>query len=123
MSSFDYPPVHPTGIDDLLPGPAAGVYPSRGGFGPGGGMLLGIYLFERCLFVGPNDPRWGGIGGQPGFPGGRLPPGVPPGSRFDPFGPPGVPGFEPGRFIRDPRRPGGGTHHPDLEHFGGPDYI
>lgn len=26
--------------------------------------------------------------------------GVPPGARFDPYGPPGVPGFEPGRFVR-----------------------
>lgn len=24
----------------------------------------------------------------------------PPGARFDPYGPPGVPGFEPGRFTR-----------------------
>lgn len=26
--------------------------------------------------------------------------GVPPGARFDPYGPPGVPGFEPQRFTR-----------------------
>jgi len=26
--------------------------------------------------------------------------GVPPGARFDPYGPPGVPGFEPNRFAR-----------------------
>lgn len=26
--------------------------------------------------------------------------GVPPGARFDPYGPPGVPGFEPDRFGR-----------------------
>lgn len=26
--------------------------------------------------------------------------GVPPGARFDPIGPPGVPGFEPNRFVR-----------------------
>lgn len=26
--------------------------------------------------------------------------GVPPGARFDPYGPPGVPGFEPNRFVR-----------------------
>ncbi|XP_027352081.1 probable proteasome inhibitor isoform X2 [Abrus precatorius] len=108
------PSNHPTGIifppvpigsgSDLVPGPAAGVHPSRGGHGIGGGML-----------VGPNDPRWfGGIGGDPAFPGGL--PGVPPGARFDPYGPPGVPGFEPNRFARNPRRPGFGTH-PDLEHF------
>ncbi|XP_017977444.1 PREDICTED: probable proteasome inhibitor [Theobroma cacao] len=99
------PPIYPMGGSDLFPGPGAGMYPTRGDFG-GGGMLLG-----------PNDPRWfGGVGGEPGFPGAQ--PGVPPGARFDPYGPPGVPGFEPNRFVRNPRRPGGGTH-PDLEHFGG----
>ncbi|KAG8504182.1 hypothetical protein CXB51_002616 [Gossypium anomalum] len=104
------PPVNPVGGSDLFPGPGAGMYPTRGDFG-GGDMLLG-----------PNDPRWfGGLGGDHGFPGAQ--PGVPPGARFDPYGPPGVPGFEPNRFIRNPpRRPGGGTH-PDLEHFGGGDFI
>ncbi|XP_071720943.1 probable proteasome inhibitor [Rutidosis leptorrhynchoides] len=99
------PPVYPSvGWDDVNPMPGAGRYPSRG-IG-GGGML-----------VGPNDPRFfGGVGGGTmGFPGGQ--PGVPPGARFDPFGPPDVPGFEPNRFTRNPRRPPGGTH-PDLEHFG-----
>ncbi|KAI3742199.1 hypothetical protein L1987_59879 [Smallanthus sonchifolius] len=49
--------------------------------------------------------------------------GVPPGARFDPFGPPDVPGFEPNRFTRNPHRPPGGTH-PDLEHFNnGSDFI
>ncbi|XP_010256757.1 PREDICTED: probable proteasome inhibitor [Nelumbo nucifera] len=105
-----YPPVPSLGSSDLYPGPSAGVYPSRG-TGIGGGMLLG-----------PNDPSWfGGIGGEHRFPGGA--PGVPPGARFDPYGPPGVPGFEPSRFARVPRRPGGGIH-PDLEHFGdGSDII
>ncbi|XP_022767616.1 probable proteasome inhibitor isoform X2 [Durio zibethinus] len=105
------PSINPIGGSDLFPGPGAGMYPTRGDFG-GGGMLLG-----------PNDPRWfGGVGGEHGFPGAQ--PGVPPGARFDPYGPPGVPGFEPNRFFRNPpRRPGGGTH-PDLEHFGGgSDYI
>lgn len=115
---FAYPPVFPVGIDDLLPGPPAGVFPTRGGFGIGGGIGGG-------MLVGPNDPRWhGGVGrAQPGFPGGL--PGVPPGSRFDPIGPPNVPGFEPERFIRNPRRPGGGGGgHPDTEHFsGGHDYY
>ncbi|KAL2469612.1 putative proteasome inhibitor [Abeliophyllum distichum] len=98
------PPLPGYGGSDLLPGPGAGMYPTRGDFG-GGSML-----------VGPQDPRFfGGNRGEPGLPGGL--PGVPPGARFDPYGPPGVPGFEPGRFVRNPRRPGGGTH-PDLEHFG-----
>ncbi|KAM6550821.1 hypothetical protein CsatB_000629 [Cannabis sativa] len=101
---FVYPPVYPVGGSDLYPGPGAGMYPPRGDFG-GGSMLLG-----------PNDPRWFGGSGEPDFPGGL--PGVPPGARFDPYGPPGVPGFEPNRFTRGPQRPGRGTH-PDLEHFGG----
>ncbi|KAI4356534.1 hypothetical protein L6164_000551 [Bauhinia variegata] len=101
-SGIIYPPIDPIGGSDLLPGSGAGIYPTRGD--RGGSML-----------VGPNDPRWfgGGVGGEPGFPGGQ--PGVPPGARFDPYGPPGVPGFEPGRF-RKPRRSGFDTH-PDLEHF------
>ncbi|KAL3536450.1 hypothetical protein ACH5RR_004911 [Cinchona calisaya] len=108
---FIVPPVPGSGVDDLIPGPGAGVYP-RGNFGGPGSML-----------IGPNDPRWfGGSGHEPRLPGG-LQPGIPPGARFDPYGPPGVPGFEPNRFIGQPRRPGGGTH-PDLEHFGdGSDFI
>ncbi|KAL6185519.1 hypothetical protein ACLB2K_041652 [Fragaria x ananassa] len=108
-SRIVYPPVNPIGDSDRFPGPGAGMYPTRGDFG-GGGMLLG-----------PNDPRWFGGIREPGFPGGQ--PGVPPGARFDPFGPPGVPGFEPNRFARNLRRPGSGPH-PDLEHFGsGSDFI
>lgn len=110
-SGITVPPVYPGGgHDDLYPGPGAGMFPSRGDFGSGG------------MLVGPNDPRFfGGTRGDPGFPGGQ--PGVPPGARFDPYGPPNVPGFEPNRFARNPRRPGGGTH-PDLEHFGdGSDFI
>lgn len=109
-SGYIVPPIPGFGGSDLFPGPGAGIYPSRGDFG-GGGML-----------VGPNDPRFfGGRTGDPSFPGGS--PGVPPGARFDPYGPPGVPGFEPNRFIRNPRRPPGGTH-PDLQHFhDGADYI
>ncbi|WCJ19949.1 proteasome inhibitor-related [Euphorbia peplus] len=103
------PPIPPFAGSDLEPGYGAGMYPARGGIGIGGGMLLG-----------PNDPRW--LRGDPqNFPGGEL--GVPPGARFDPFGPPGVPGFEPNRFIRNPRRPGGGSAHPDLQHFRNPDFI
>lgn len=104
------PPVYPmVGGGDLYPQPGAGMYPTRGGFGDGG------------MLVGPNDPRFFG-GGTMGFPGGQ--PGVPPGARFDPFGPPDVPGFEPNRFARNPRRPPGSGTHPDLEHFGsGSDFI
>ncbi|XXG77698.1 hypothetical protein AAC387_Pa08g1803 [Persea americana] len=76
---FAYPPVFPVGIDDLLLGPPAGVFPTRGGFGIGGGMLVGpddprwqggLFPFSRtpilliCSFgTGPDDPRWhGGVG-------------------------------------------------------------
>uniref|UniRef100_A0A0D6R5R3 PI31 proteasome regulator N-terminal domain-containing protein n=1 Tax=Araucaria cunninghamii TaxID=56994 RepID=A0A0D6R5R3_ARACU len=107
-SGLLYPPVPTVGGSDVFPGPGAGIYPRRGGNGMGGGMLLG-----------PNDPRWGNIGiaGDEGpFFRGEVR-GVPPGARFEPFGPPGVPGFEPNRFIRDQRRPPGRGTHPDLEHF------
>ncbi|XP_068318298.1 probable proteasome inhibitor [Pyrus communis] len=111
-SGIVYPPVMPYGGSDVLPGPGAGVYPSRG---DGSGSML----------VGAHDPRWFGGVGDPGFsfdP--SRPAGVPPGARFDPYGPPGVPGFEPNRFARNPRRPPGGGTHPDLEHFGsGSDFI
>jgi hypothetical protein len=84
------------GGDDLMPsfGGAVpgGMFGGGGGFGgafgPGGGSLVGP---EHPLFGGG-----GGVGGYPGVPGyggpgrGGLPPGVPPGARFDPFGPPGV---------------------------------
>ncbi|KAK6152488.1 hypothetical protein DH2020_015123 [Rehmannia glutinosa] len=108
-SGYNVPPIPAFGGGDLFPGPGAGMYPTRGDFG-GGSML-----------IGPQDPRFFGGRTEPGLPGGL--PGVPPGARFDPYGPPGVPGFEPGRFVRNPRRPGGGTH-PDLHHFpDGSDFI
>uniref|UniRef100_A0A5B7BN80 Putative proteasome inhibitor n=1 Tax=Davidia involucrata TaxID=16924 RepID=A0A5B7BN80_DAVIN len=115
-SGLVYPPVIPVGGSDLFPGPPPGTYPMRGDFGAGGGM-----------FVGPDHPMFGGIGRGPSFPGGQpgFPPVIPlpPGARFDPYGPPDVVGFEPNRFVRNPRRPGGGTH-PDLEHFrDGSDFI
>lgn len=103
-----YPPVVPYGVDDLYPGPGAGFYPERG-TGMGGSML-----------VGPNDPRFFRPGAPPRNFGGIS--GVPPGARFDPIGPPDVPGFDSARFIRQPQRPRGGVH-PDLEHFQGSDFI
>lgn len=123
QTGFIIPPISPVGGSDLFPGPGAGMYPSRGGIGDG------------SMLVGPEDPRWfGGGGGIPDIrrgPGGL---GIPPGARFDPYGPPGVPGFEPdgihGRFPQGPnsgrgtRRPPGRIH-PDLEQpgCGGFDYI
>ncbi|KAK4782925.1 hypothetical protein SAY86_007299 [Trapa natans] len=104
------PPVCPGGFSDTFPGPGAGYFPTRGGFSGDGSML-----------VGPNDPRFFGSGGQQP-PLNRGPqPGVPPGARFDPYGPPGIPDFDPSRFTRNPpRRPGtGGGINPDLQHFPG----
>ncbi|KAF9621243.1 hypothetical protein IFM89_016737 [Coptis chinensis] len=100
------PPIIPGHHDDLYPGPGAGMYP-REGPQVGGPML-----------VGPNDRRWfGPLGEQPRYPDGSLAGGVPPGARFDPYGPPGVPGFGPNSFGRHPLRPGPGIH-PDLEQPG-----
>lgn len=88
------------GDADLDPFTASpGLVRPPGGLGAGGGM-----------FVGPDHPMFGGAGrgggledpsrgggwggGIPAGPGGeRLPPGaVPPGARFDPIMPPGIPG-------------------------------
>ncbi|KAL3640681.1 hypothetical protein CASFOL_015649 [Castilleja foliolosa] len=109
-NGFFVPPVPGFGGSDLLPGPGAGMYPSRGDLGDG------------SMLVGPTDRRFfGGGSGRVGFPGNL--PGVPPGARFDPYGPPDVPGFEPGRFVGGPRRPRGGPH-PDMQHFpDGSDFI
>ncbi|MCO5568388.1 hypothetical protein L7F22_022087 [Adiantum nelumboides] len=105
MRGLRYPPVPGYGSSDLLPGAGVGVFPSS--VDPGvGGML-----------VGPHDPRWGsmGYGEMPILPDGDR--GIlPPGARYDPVGPPGVPGFEPGRFRRGRHSPGR-VPNPDLEHF------
>ncbi|KAL2336533.1 hypothetical protein Fmac_010979 [Flemingia macrophylla] len=82
--------------NDLVPGSATEVLPSRSDHRIGGSML-----------VGRNDPDWfGAIGGDPAFPNGlqvfsvwfgaSLLWAVPSGARFDPFGPPG---FDPDRFA------------------------
>ncbi|KAL0309924.1 UNVERIFIED_CONTAM: putative proteasome inhibitor [Sesamum radiatum] len=82
-TGFIVPPVPGFGGSDIFPGPGAGMYPSRGDIG-GGSML-----------VGPDDPRFfsGRMGNLAFMEVYRE--GVPPGARFDPYGPPGVPGFEP----------------------------
>nr|GMD01455.1 probable proteasome inhibitor [Ipomoea batatas] len=83
------PGVYSTSPISPAPGPV--VYPTRysGGYE---GMLLGP-SYARFLT---------GISGDPRLPRGAQ--GIPPGGRFDPFGPPDVPGSEPGRFSRDPTR-------------------
>ncbi|GER57513.1 peptide methionine sulfoxide reductase MsrB [Striga asiatica] len=74
-----------------------------------------ISRFEGgSMLVDPNDPRFFGFG---------FPENSQPGARFDPYGPPGVPGFGPAQFTRNPPRPGGGPHS-DLHHFhDGSDFI
>nr|GMC99658.1 probable proteasome inhibitor [Ipomoea batatas] len=83
------PGVYSTSPISPAPGPV--VYPTRysGGYE---GMLLGP-SYARFLT---------GISGDPRLPRGAQ--GIPPGGRFDPFGPPDVPGSEPGVFSRDPTR-------------------
>ncbi|XP_062003716.1 probable proteasome inhibitor [Rosa rugosa] len=132
---------YPGGGDDLYPGAGAGMYPRYpvGGSdlypGPGAGMPSRGAFDDGSMFVGPNDRRFGDVGqpGFPGFPGGlpgirdprfgaERPDGVPPGARFDPYGPPGLPDFDPD-FARRPQGPGSRIH-PDLEQPGsGSDYI
>jgi len=105
-------PIRGPGIGGMMPGVGASdLYPSFGGFpgtrppGFGGGGMM----------VGPNHPGFGGGGGMmmgpPRFGGRGLPPGVPQGARFDPYGPfgPGAPGrgnpnpdeFRPPQFNED----------------------
>ena len=71
--------------------------------------------------MGPGHPMFGpgrlggGVGMPPGH-GGALPPGA----RYDPIRPPGLPGFHPGDFVQ----PGGPRVHPDVMQpgpGGGPD--
>ncbi len=114
-------PARPLGVgeQDLYP-PGMPYLPPLGPLVPQGGHGGG-------MLVGPDHPAFfpfGGGGVGPGHPP-QLPPGVPPGARFDPYGartrtllagcllgalaclthacragagPPGVPGFEPDRF-------------------------
>ncbi|KAF7035299.1 hypothetical protein CFC21_046209 [Triticum aestivum] len=105
-----YPPVAPVDHDDTFAVPDVGFYPHSGGTG-------------GTMHVGPNDPRF--FPTNPSTPFGDLG-SVPPGRRYDPIGPPGVPGLEPSRFVRHSRHssPSGGSTHPDLEFFQqGPDFF
>mmetsp|Transcript_409 Transcript_409/g.560 ORF Transcript_409/g.560 Transcript_409/m.560 type:complete len:407 (-) Transcript_409:136-1356(-) len=112
---FGSPPPRP-GVDLRAPrfplgGPAANfgdrdLNPDFGILGPGhhGGMLFG-----------PGHPGFDGRFGGPDHP--DLPPGVPPGARFDPYGPPGP--FGPGRGGGGPRGgPRGGGRGGRGGHFG-----
>eukprot|EP00899_Mesostigma_viride_P002873 jgi/Mesvir1/12587/Mv10335-RA.1 len=109
----DRNPMRGVGRDDFLPG----------GIGPLPGMGLPVPGGFGGTQVGPNHPmfhmRIPGNADMPGYP--MRPPNMPPGARFDPYGPPGVPGFEPGRFGGEGRRRGG--FHPDLEQPGSDDMF
>ncbi|XP_024528767.1 probable proteasome inhibitor [Selaginella moellendorffii] len=90
----------PVGLNDLLPGPGVGVFDHHR-------KDSTLESGEAGSLVGPGHPVWGNVP-----PGHDDPSGLtrPQGARFDPFGPPGVPGFEPQRFGR-----GGGRG--DIQHF------
>jgi len=132
----DYSRPRPPGADDLYP-PGLGpglpglVHPHGGGPGigpfhpamPGGVGGHG----GGGMHVGPGDPLFGGHpgfgglggpgggGGHGGGGGGHLPPGLPPGARWDPVAPPGLPGFTPDDFVRPPSGPPGmRPPHPDI---------
>lgn len=97
-------PAYAVGYEDVVPAgfhaPGIGTVPILpGGPGRGGGMQ-----------VGPGHPMFGRgkLGGGVGMP--PEHPGLPPGARWDPIGPPGTRGFHPDDFQhRDPSRP-----HPDM---------
>eukprot|EP00511_Aplanochytrium_stocchinoi_P006129 CAMPEP_0204832840 /NCGR_PEP_ID=MMETSP1346-20131115/14919_1 /ASSEMBLY_ACC=CAM_ASM_000771 /TAXON_ID=215587 /ORGANISM="Aplanochytrium stocchinoi, Strain GSBS06" /LENGTH=407 /DNA_ID=CAMNT_0051964927 /DNA_START=54 /DNA_END=1277 /DNA_ORIENTATION=+ len=97
-------------------GPGRGPMPGfPGGFDddltPGGGTGTGGML------MGPGNAMFNGRRGR--FGEGGVPPGVPPGARFDPYGPgvppPGYPRPAPGT-APDPRR-GGGRGDPNPDHL------
>ncbi|GBG32426.1 Hypothetical Protein FCC1311_086512 [Hondaea fermentalgiana] len=101
------------GRELVPPGPMGG----PGGFGddllPGGGLGQGGMLFGpgNAAFDGRFGPG-GGFGGPgPDYDDddgmGGFPPGVPPGARFDPFGPPGIGGPGGGGRGPGPFGPGG----------------
>ena len=107
------PPHHPLSVGghDLDPfQPSMTGIPGRGPLGPQPGNVVGP---DHPLFSGRMPPPrpypgFGGGGGGMGGGGFYPPPWVPPGARFDPYEPPGVPDF-PG-----PERYPPGYGHPDL---------
>eukprot|EP00761_Pharyngomonas_kirbyi_P014112 gb/GECH01014142.1/.p1 GENE.gb/GECH01014142.1/~~gb/GECH01014142.1/.p1 ORF type:complete len:329 (+),score=75.83 gb/GECH01014142.1/:1-987(+) len=112
----DYDPLRETGPERTPYGVGAeDLYP--GGFAP---RIPGAPSMRGGTQVGPDHPMFGGVrdpyvgnGSRPGMGGPRIPPGsVPPGARFDPFGPPPMypRGGGPG-----PRRSTRGD--PDPDHF------
>jgi len=96
------------GADDLNP-PGLGPHdPLRPGLGIPGGGLPGRPTGGRGMHPTFDDPLFGGDGDM----GGEFDPQVPPGARYDPLGPGGVPRL-------GGRRPGGGNN-PFGGNQGGP---
>lgn len=114
-------PYHDYDFEEDLRRPRA---PPVGGadLDPLGRGIGGNIMDPRDLFGRPGR-YGGGFGGGNMFPppgGGRLPPGaVPPGARFDPFGPPLPHGPRPDRY-RGPPPPGPGAG-PNPDHMRPPD--
>ncbi|KAL6782759.1 hypothetical protein ACKKBG_A08010 [Auxenochlorella protothecoides x Auxenochlorella symbiontica] len=88
-----------------------GLAPARGGAMPGLLPLMeGPPRRGGGMHVGPGDPLFDDRLGRGPAHGGPRPP---PGARWDPIAPPGLPGFHPdGNLPRGP--PGRGGIHPDI---------
>ncbi|KAK9840065.1 hypothetical protein WJX74_002789 [Apatococcus lobatus] len=99
----------PMGTGDLVPPgfPAPGLGPGPPGFGGMPGSRTG------GMHMGPDDPLFAGRRGMSMGPGSSS---LPPGSRYDPIGPPGMPGFHPDDFTPQGRgqRLGPEGVHPDM---------
>lgn len=97
------PGLHPPGISPIPGRPLGGLGGGAPGLGGGG------------MHVGPHHPMFGPgrLGGtMGGGPGGIPPDDLPPGARWDPIAPPGLPGFRPGDFR--PEREGHGRPRPPM---------
>ena len=109
------------GEGDLRPFPGGG---GGGLMGPGLGLTDPMYGglggagtgTGGGMHVGPNDPLFAGRHHDPlRMPGGGGRGGLPPGARYDPIAPQGLPGFNPDDFQPQRRGGRGGPRmHPDL---------
>ncbi|KAI1809235.1 PI31 proteasome regulator N-terminal-domain-containing protein [Poronia punctata] len=105
----DRTPFGNIGADDLNP-PGLGPHdPLRPGLGIPGGGLPSRPAGGRGMHPTFDDPLFGGDGGM----GGEFDPQVPPGARYDPLGPGGMPRL-------GGRRPRGGGNNPFGGNQGGP---
>mmetsp|Transcript_18800 Transcript_18800/g.41141 ORF Transcript_18800/g.41141 Transcript_18800/m.41141 type:complete len:308 (+) Transcript_18800:207-1130(+) len=107
----------------LQEGPMRGYPPVQPAFGVGAVDAFGNLVPPSYggNLIGPNHPGFMGGGGRHGGPPDPLAM-IPPGARYDPIGPPGVPGFEPERFQPGHPMQGGRWgpgNHPDLPQMPG----